>query len=125
MAINNEERDRITSREQKKDVSEVCFSVHYLLYSSSNSAYLIGSHFLFFFNDTATTEIYTLSLTRRSSDHLADVDRGPRVVADHADGSLRWRRQPADDADHRRLSGAVRSQQGGEARRNRRCDAAQ
>src|SRR3712207_2126077 len=29
---------------------------------------------VFFFNDTATTEIYTLSLTRRSSD-LADIDR--------------------------------------------------
>src|SRR5256885_15612120 len=28
--------------------------------------------FFFFFNDTATTEIYTLSLTRRSSDLAAD-----------------------------------------------------
>src|SRR5205823_14606175 len=27
-----------------------------------------ASHFSFFFNDTATTEIYTLSLPRRSSD---------------------------------------------------------
>src|SRR6266487_6269395 len=29
---------------------------------------------LFFFNDTATTEIYTLSLPRRSSDLALDVD---------------------------------------------------
>src|SRR2546422_8677420 len=28
----------------------------------------------FFFNDTATTEIYTLSLTRRSSDLLAPME---------------------------------------------------
>src|SRR3712207_8646990 len=33
----------------------------------------------FFFNDTATTEIYTLSLTRRSSDLGSSVNRGTRT----------------------------------------------
>ena len=32
--------------------------------------------FFFFFNDTATTEIYTLSPTRRSSDLLLSVKGG-------------------------------------------------
>src|SRR3990170_4868533 len=38
--------------------------------------------FIFFFNDTATTEIYTLSLTRRSS----DLRTSPM-------SSTRWRRR--------------------------------
>src|SRR2546427_9569417 len=35
--------------------------------------------FIFFFNDTATTEIYTLSLQRRSSD-LPDPESGRRAA---------------------------------------------
>src|SRR5580698_6689452 len=38
----------------------------------------------FFFNDTATTEIYTLSLPRRSSDHrLGDAARRTGIVREH------------------------------------------
>src|SRR2546421_8510763 len=50
--------------------------------------------FLFFFNDTATTEIYTLSLhdalpisaDRRGTDNLPAVHRGPDVPAPRAHG---------------------------------------
>src|SRR3954465_9617307 len=44
---------------------------------------------LFFFNDTATTEIYTLSPTRRSSDLWDGRLRPPRVRRDHHNGLLR------------------------------------
>src|SRR2546427_9580699 len=48
-----------------------------------------SSFFFFFFNDTATTEIYTLSLQRRSSDLLAvgvvaEDRRDVEVVGDDA-----------------------------------------
>src|SRR3712207_6869731 len=41
---------------------------------------------LFFFNDTATTEIYTLSLHRRSSDLLSDRNRALIVRRLYAPG---------------------------------------
>ena len=41
----------------------------------------------FFFNDTATTEIYTLFPTRRSSDLMMDVrERSVQFERDHAAG---------------------------------------
>src|SRR2546430_11528234 len=45
----------------------------------------------FFFNDTATTEIYTLSPTRRSSDLVQDGPEfvaAPGIVVAHTDGRL-------------------------------------
>src|SRR3989442_12685046 len=62
-------------------------------YTFSNATH--NSNILFFFNDTATTEIYTLSL------HDALPICGSR-------GRLE---QPAQHADRRRLARAVRSQQ--------------
>src|SRR5229473_5820234 len=52
--------------------------------------------FFFFFNDTATTEIYTLSPTRRSSDLLTVHDAGER------DETLLTVNQPAHGATLRR-----------------------
>src|SRR5690349_22843202 len=46
---------------------------------------------VFFFNDTATTEIYTLSPTRRSSD-LAAPARPPRPQGAESDRRGPWRR---------------------------------
>src|SRR3712207_6980455 len=40
---------------------------------------------IFFFNDTATTEIYTLSLTRRSSDLATNARRSTRIVSYECD----------------------------------------
>src|SRR2546425_12345543 len=54
---------------------------------------MIHSHlrtFFFFFNDTATTEIYTLSLQRRSSDLLVRSRGTPRrSLSRHASGGGR------------------------------------
>src|SRR2546425_8653674 len=54
---------------------------------------MIHSHlrtFFFFFNDTATTEIYTLSLQRRSSDLLVRSRGTPRrSLSRHAAGGGR------------------------------------
>src|SRR5580765_8808938 len=44
--------------------------------------YLCLFFFFFFFNDTATTEIYTLSPTRRSSDLSPGVATGARSVSE-------------------------------------------
>src|SRR2546422_3583128 len=60
----------------------------------------------FFFNDTATTEIYTLSLTRRSSDLI--LLGGRRGGRDHCDG--RCRRAASHDGQRRAQWLALQSQ---------------
>src|SRR2546425_12546542 len=76
---------------------------------------------VFFFNDTATTEIYTLSLQRRSSDLVCDLDRchdGSREVLETATGS--GETQHSDCLPPRRhLARSMREAPGTRARRRR------
>src|SRR3712207_7195937 len=57
-----------------------------------------GDDVVFFFNDTATTEIYTLFPTRRSSD-LRGAAPLNGFDARHEDGAARDIRDPSEDRD--------------------------
>src|SRR3712207_3404205 len=71
-----------------------------------NSSHAHISYSVFFFNDTATTEIYTLSLHDALPISLLLVDATLGVRADHQEprrgGSRRSRRTPLRAGDHRK-----------------------
>src|SRR5256885_8548340 len=71
--------------------------------------FVFPSFFFFFFNDTATTEIYTLSLHERSSDlkvawRLCLQQFDPHATIGHYSARPRWRNDAAGDRKSTRLN---------------------
>src|SRR5690349_24780396 len=69
----------------------MCYLVYHVTYYIDTTSYHVYSLFFFFFNDTATTEIYTLSLHDALPISCADTRPGPRSRPSRA---RRARRSP-------------------------------